>query len=134
MRAAAFAGSLYFALVFTVAFAFGALRVTTLVPLLGEPRAVALEVPVLLVVSWSACAWLTRSFRVPRTSVARLAMGGLALALLGVAEFTLGTLLFGRDASEQLAALRTLPGMLGVLGQIGFGLVPFIHLQWVLRR
>ncbi len=134
MRAAAFAGSLYFALLFSVAFALGALRVTTLVPLLGELGAVALEVPVLLVVSWSACGWLTRSFRVPRTSVARLAMGGLALALLGVAEVTLGTLLFGRGAAEQLDALRTLRGMLGLLGQIGFGLVPFIHLQWVLRR
>ncbi len=61
-------------------------------------------------------------------------MGGLALALLGLAEVTLGTLLFGRSAAEQLAALRTLPGLLGLLGQVGFGLVPFIQLQWVLRR
>ncbi len=134
MRAAAYAGSLYFALVFALAFALGALRVTTLVPLLGELGAVALEVPVVLAASWSACAWLTRSLRVPRTSVARLAMGGLALLLLAVAEMTLGTLLFGRGAAEQLAALRTPPGLLGLVGQIGFGLVPFIQLQWVLRR
>jgi hypothetical protein len=67
MRAAACAGSLYFAL--------GALRATTLVPLLGEPGAAA-----------------------------------------------------------QIAALRTPPGVIGLVGQIGFGLVPFIQLQWVLRR
>ncbi len=134
MRAAACAGSLYFALVFALAFALGALRVTTLVPLLGELGAVVLEVAVVLAASWSASAWLTRSFRVPRTSVARLAMGGLALVLLAVAELTLGTLLFGRGAAAQIAALRTPPGVIGLVGQIGFGLVPFIQLQWVLRR
>jgi hypothetical protein len=25
-------------------------------------------------------------------------------------------------------------GLLGLVGQIGFGLVPFIQLQWMLRR
>ncbi|MFN7642130.1 MAG: hypothetical protein ACK5PW_03425 [Burkholderiales bacterium] len=70
----------------------------------------------------------------PRTSVARLAMGGLALVLLAVAELALGTLLFGRAAAAQLAALRTPPRVIGLVGQIGFGLVPFIQLQWLLRR
>jgi hypothetical protein len=61
-------------------------------------------------------------------------MGGLALVLLAVAEVALGTLLFGRGAAEQLAALRMPAGLLGLVGQIGFGLVPFIQLQWMLRR
>ncbi|RPH44516.1 MAG: hypothetical protein EHM87_10165 [Burkholderiales bacterium] len=134
MRAAALAGSLYFAVVFALAFAFGALRVSMLVPRLGELGAVALEVPVLIAASWSASAWLTRSFRVPRTSVARLAMGGVALLLLAVAELSLGILLFGRGPAAQLAALGTPAGLLGLAGQLAFGLVPFIQLQWVLRR
>jgi hypothetical protein len=49
---------------------------------------VALELPVILAVAWVACGWLTRS--VPATASARLAMGGLAFALLIAAEILLG--------------------------------------------
>jgi hypothetical protein len=134
MRAAVSAGSLYFAIVLALGFALGALRMSVLVPRLGELGAVALEVPVMLAASWSASAWLTRSFRVPRTSVARLAMGGVALGLLAAAEIMLGVLLFGRDAGAQLAALSTPPGLLGLGSQLAFGLIPFVQLQWMLRR
>lgn len=134
MRAAVFAGSLYFMVVYALGFALGALRMDMLVPRLGELGAVAVELPVILAASWSASAWFTGSFRVPRTSIARLAMGGLALALLLVTEVTVGMLLFTRSPAAQLAALGTPAGLLGLAGQLAFGLVPFVQLQWMLRR
>jgi hypothetical protein len=134
MPAALIAGVLYFAIVFAVGFALGTLRVTTLAPRLGELAAVAVEVPAMLVASWLASAWLVRGFRVPRTSVARLAMGGIALAVLVAAEWALGLVLFGRTAGEQIAAWTTPPGLLGLAAQLAFGLVPFVQAQLVLRR
>lgn len=134
MRAALSAGSVYFAIVFAAGFALGTLRVTQLAPLLGEIGAVAVELPVMIAVSWFASAWLCRSWRVPRTSVARLAMGGLALALLLVAEFALGVLGFGRSADAQLVAWASAPGLLGLAGQLVFGLLPFVQVQLALRR
>jgi hypothetical protein len=134
MRAALTAGVLYFAIVFAVGFALGTLRVTTLVPRLGELASVAIEVPAMLVASWLASAWLVRGFRVPRTTVARLAMGGLALVLLLAAEWALGLVLFGRTVAGQLAAWATAPGLLGLGAQLAFGLVPFVQAQLVLRR
>ncbi|HMS81791.1 MAG TPA: hypothetical protein PKC20_20190 [Burkholderiaceae bacterium] len=134
MRAALLAGILYCAIVFAVGFALGTLRVTALAPRFGELAAVAIEVPAMLLASWLASGWLVRTFRVPRTSVARLAMGGLALVLLLAAEWTLGVVLFGRGAGEQLAAWTSPPGLLGLAAQLAFGLVPFAQAQWVLRR
>jgi hypothetical protein len=134
MRAALSAALPYFAIVFAIGFALGTLRVTTLEPRLGELAAVAVELPAMLGASWLASAWLVRGFRVPRTTVARLAMGGLALALLLGAEWALGLLLFGRDAGAQIAAWTSPPGLLGLAAQLAFGLVPFVQAQRVLRR
>jgi hypothetical protein len=134
MPAAVPAGVLYFALVFAIGFALGALRVTLLAPALGEFAAVALELPLMLSASWFASAWLVRSFRVPRTGGARLVMGGVALALLLVAELGLGLFGFGRGLAEQVAAWASPVGMLGLAGQLAFGAIPFVQVQWQLRR
>ena len=127
MRAALIAGVLYFAIVFAVGFALGALRVTVFVPRLGELWAVALEVPAMLAVSWLASARLVRTRRVPRTAAARLAMGGLALALLLAAEWGLGLALSGRGIREQLAAWLAPAGLLGLAAQLAFALVPLVQ-------
>jgi hypothetical protein len=134
MRAALTAGFLYFAIVFAAGFALGTLRVLWLAPLAGPLAAVAIELPVMLAVSWIASDWLCRSFRVLRTSAARLAMGGLAFVLLIAAEVALGTLGFGRSIDEVVADWGTTVGLLGLAGQVAFGLVPFLQAQWVLRR
>jgi hypothetical protein len=134
MPAAVPAGVLYFALVFAIGFALGALRVTLIAPVLGELRAVALEAPLMVLASWFASAWLIRSFRVPRTGGARLAMGGLALVLLLVAELALGLFGFGRSLAAQLDAWGSPAGALGLAAQLAFGLVPFVQVQWQLRR
>ena len=53
------AGTAYFLVVFTFAFAMGVLRVLVLVPRMGEVAAVLIEVPLVVAVSWWVCRWAT---------------------------------------------------------------------------
>jgi hypothetical protein len=122
--AALIAGVQYFAIVFAAGFVLGTLRMTVFVPRIGELAAVALEVPAMLAISWLVCARIVRARRVPRNAAARLAMGGLALALLLGAEWALGFALSGRGAGEQLAAWLAPAGLLGLGAQLAFALVP----------
>ncbi len=118
----------YGAAVFAAGFALGTLRVLLVVPYLGELAAVALEVPVMLCLSWLVAGRVLR--RWPLTGRRqRLAMGGLAFALLMLAETILGITLFGRTLSGVLAAMATPPGLVGLAGQIAFALVPALRGQ-----
>jgi hypothetical protein len=119
---------LYVATVFAAAFALGALRVMLVVPRLGELAAVTLEVPVVLGLSWLVAGRVLRCWPLPRPGQ-RLAMGGLAFALLMLGETILGVMLFGRTPAGILAAMATLPGLVGLAGQIGFGLIPALRGQ-----
>ena len=58
-------GAAYFALVFAAGFALGVVRVLVLAPRLGALSAVALELPLILTVSWIACGWVLKRFSVP---------------------------------------------------------------------
>ena len=73
------AGLVYAALVFAVGFALGALRVTLIAPRLGETRAVLLEAPVMLAVSWMASNWNVARWQVPGDTVARFSWARLPL-------------------------------------------------------
>jgi hypothetical protein len=117
----------YFAVVFTVAFAFGALRVTLIAPVVGALAAVALEVPVILLVSWIVAGRVLG--RWPLTGQAALAMGALAFALLMLAEVTLAFGLSGQSPPAYAATFLTAPGALGLAGQIGFALIPALRVQ-----
>ncbi|MCA3452435.1 MAG: hypothetical protein INF92_19150 [Rhodobacter sp.] len=118
----------YVAAVFAVAFALGTLRVLLVVPYLGELAAVALEVPVVLCLSWLVAGRVLR--RWPLTGRGqRLAMGGLAFVCLMALELIVATGLFGRPLDGVLAAMATLPGLAGLAGQIGFALVPALRGQ-----
>ncbi len=118
----------YVAAVFAAAFVLGTLRVLLVVPRLGELAAVALELPVVLCLSWLVAGRVLR--RWPLTGRGqRLAMGGLAFVCLMALELFLATHLFGRPLDGVLAAMNTLPGLVGLAGQIGFALVPALRGQ-----
>ena len=119
---------IYVAAVFAAAFALGVLRVLVVAPRLGGLAAVALEVPVVLGLSWAVAGAVLRRWPLPRPGQ-RLAMGGLAFAVLMLAEMVLGITLFGRTMAGILAAMTTLPGLIGLAGQIGFALVPALRGQ-----
>ncbi len=123
MAAAIRAGVLYFALVFAAGFVLGTLRVLVLAPAIGETMAVLAELPVILLVAWHACRWLTARLRVPGVLLPRAVMGALAFGLLIGAEAMLGAVL-GRPPAAQLAALATPAGRVGLAGQVAFALMP----------
>ena len=127
MMRAALAGLAYFGVVFAAGFALGTLRVLVLAPRLGEIAAVLLELPIILAMSWVACRWLVTRFDVPKMLSARLVMGGVALAVLLVAEIGVSAFGFGRSLSAHLEQYRRLPALIGLAGQVAFALFPIIQ-------
>ncbi|HME84935.1 MAG TPA: hypothetical protein VKG91_10405 [Roseiarcus sp.] len=117
----------YFAVVFAFGFAIGAGRVFWLQPRVGETTAVAFEAPVMIGVSWLACAKVIGWAGTPATAPARLAMGALALAVLLTADAMLGSVGFGRSLGEQLTAFGRLPGAIGLAAQCLFALMPLLQ-------
>lgn len=127
MTAAARAGLAYVAVVFAVGFVLGALRVTLLVPRLGETLAVLLELPIILAVSWPTCGWLIRRLGVPADWRARAVMGGIAFAALMLLELGVAVLGFGRGVTQHLATYGHWHGALGLAGQVVFALIPLLR-------
>ena len=121
-----FAGVAYFAIVFAAGFLLGALRVLLVAPRTGEFAAVAFELPIMLLIAWIAAARLIRECRLPPAASARLTMGIVAFLLLQAAETALGLFGFGRSIHDQLAAWGGAAGMLGLAGQLAFGLIPLL--------
>ena len=87
-------GAVYFAIVFLVGFALGALRTLVMAPRPSDTLAVLLEAPVILTVGWFVATWCIGRFKVPAATLERLAMGGVALALLMVAELDVSLIFF----------------------------------------
>lgn len=117
-------GLAYFAVVFAAGFVLGTMRVLVLAPRLGETLATSAELPVMLAISWWAAGVVVRRLGVPATSAARVGMGALAFALLLGAEWLLGTLAFGRTASEILAGYGSAAGAAGLAAQTVFAAIP----------
>ena len=124
------AGLAYFAIVFAAGLVLGSLRVVVLAPRIGELGAVAVEVPVMLAVSWFTCARLLAWFEVGGSIIGRFHMGGVAFGLLTIAEIGVSIAAFGRSPAEHLAAYRSGGAILGGLAQIAFAAIPLVQLWW----
>jgi hypothetical protein len=124
MRTILLCAAAYFAIVFAAAFALGAVRVTMIAPRTGALPAVLIEVPIVLAIAWGVCRRLIGFFRLPATASARLQMGGAAFALLMAMEAAVSVFGLGRTLADDLNAFKTAAGFAGLLGQIGFALVP----------
>lgn len=122
------AGALYFTGVFALGFLFGAIRLMLLVPSLGELVAVLIELPVILSMAWLLCARAITRLNVPATPAARLVMGESAFLLLMLAEFALAIVGFGETPASYVSHWTTLPGAIGLAGQIVFGLFPLLQM------
>lgn len=118
------AGLAYWAVVFALGFVLGTIRVLWLAPLIGLLPATALELPLMLGASWFAAGWLVRRFVIDSAGEG-LAAGGLAFALLMVAECTLAITMMGQTAAQWLADLRQPHALLGLAGQVAFALMPW---------
>ncbi len=122
MAAACFTGLLYFAAVFTFAFATGVARVLVVAPWLGPTAAVLLEVPILVLASWIVARRLlrNRSFTLPQ----RAAMGASAFALTMVSEAALAAIMRGQGVVDWAASVATPLGLVGLAAQVAFAAVP----------
>jgi hypothetical protein len=110
--------------VFAFAFVLGALRVTLIAPALGALTAVALEVPVVLALSWIVSGRILN--RWPLSGNQRLGMTLLAFAILMGLELATA-LAFGQTPMQFLTTMTTPAGALGLAGQIGFALIPLFR-------
>jgi hypothetical protein len=126
-QTAALAGLACFASVFAAGFALGTVRVLFLQPIIGPTLATFCELPMMLTVSWITCGWAIRRWSVSPSTRDRLIMGLTALAMLLLAEALLGTYGFGRSPAQQMQALLTPAGLLGLVAQIAFAGVPLLR-------
>ena len=101
LRAAA-AGGAYFALVFAAGFLLSSIRVLIIIPRSGEAVVVGLELLIMLAVSWIVCRRLIGRIDVAAMLTPRLIMGGLAFAILMLAELGVSTQVLGRSVSEHI--------------------------------
>lgn len=108
--------------VFAVAFALGAVRVSLVAPGIEPLLAVALELPLVLALSWHVAGRVLH--RWPQSP--RPGLGLASFLMLMLLELTTA-LAFGQSVTQFLAAMATPPGALGLAGQIGFGLIPLIR-------
>lgn len=129
MTSAFKAGFGYFAAVFAAGFLLGVARTLLIAPRTGDLAAVALELPLILTVSWVACGWAIRRHEVARESAARLVMGLTSFVLLMAAELAVSTLIAGRSLDQHLALYSTAPVLLGLCGQLVFAALPLIRLR-----
>ena len=118
------AGVLYFLLVFAAGFLLGSIRVPLLEPRLGARAAELLELPVMLLAIVAAARWVLRRLAVPASAAARLAMGGIALALMLAAEFGLVLSLRGMSIEQYLATRDPVSGTAYYLSLCVFALIP----------
>jgi hypothetical protein len=123
------AAIVYFALVFGAGFALGTLRVLVVVPLIGDRTAELIELPVMLVVVVLAARWVTRRLAVPVDASTRLAMGGIALALMLAFEFTVVLKLRGMTLRSYIDGFDPVTGSVYYAAQLAMALMP-----WILAR
>lgn len=122
MLAACLLGLQYFTVVFTFAFAMGVIRVLLVAPRLGPTAAVLIEVPILVLASWIVAHSLLRSRTLTLTQCA--AMGAIAFTLTLMCEAALAALILRESLGDWASALVTPLGLIGLAGQIVFGIMP----------
>jgi hypothetical protein len=118
------AGILYFALVFAIGFALGAIRIPFVVPRLGVRWAELLEMPLMLFASFLAARFFVHRFG-PLSSRRRVIMGVVALALLVAAEIGL-TVALAQSVPESIAGRDPVSGIAYLISLAVFAAMPLL--------
>lgn len=119
----------YMSIVFICGFLLGTVRTLWLAPRVGEVSAALLEAPIMLVISWSICTKVIRALHVEATAKARISMGSLAFASLLLVEHGVSRIVFHRELQVELAEYATARGLIGLLAQSVFALMPLLQLK-----
>jgi len=118
----------YFVIVFVAGFALGTIRTLIIAPQTGELAAVAMELPLMIAVSWWACGVVVKRLKPASEVPSRIAMGLIALSLLLLAEIVV-SLGLGLTLAQHLALYATTPVQLGLFGQLLFALFPLLRMK-----
>jgi len=128
------AGVLYFAVVFGAGFVLGPIRVFYVEPRLGTRVAELLESPIMFFVSVIAARLIVRRLAVPRVVFQRLTMGGIALVLMLLAEFSFVSWIRGLSFRGYVATRDPVSGTVYYLLLFLFALMPeFVDRQSAYR-
>ncbi|MEM8808205.1 MAG: hypothetical protein AAGF01_19460 [Cyanobacteria bacterium P01_G01_bin.38] len=123
------AGILYFAIVFSVGFIFGIVRVLWAVPLFGTRVAELLETPFMFVATILTARWVVNLLAIPPRGWVRLGMGLAALSCLLIAEFEIVLRLRHVTIAEYLANRDPVAGAVYYVMLYLFAIMP-----WVISR
>ncbi len=118
---------IYFIGVFIAAFALGTLRVLVIIPMVGEIPAVLLEIPIVLVISWTYFKYLITRKKLILGWNDLFLLGVYAFTYLMITEYVISIYLFQRTPTDYFDSLQTTHGLIGLLGQVGFALVPLLQ-------
>ncbi len=124
------AGMAYFSLAFGAGFVLGAIRVTFLVPRLGERIAELIEMPFMLVVIFLAARFITQRFTLPATAPVRLGAGLIALALLIAAELLLAVALQDQSLGDYVSSRDPVSGTVYLAMLVLFAAMPLLIGRW----
>ncbi|MES2883741.1 MAG: hypothetical protein V4709_02985 [Pseudomonadota bacterium] len=121
------AAAIYFALVFGTGFALGTLRVLLMVPMVGARTAELIESPLMLLVTIFAARWLDRHRWRDFEGSQRLAVGGIAVTMILLADLAVGVLLRG------LSPMQVFISRDAVSGLVYYGLLAiFALMPWAI--
>lgn len=118
------AGVIYFLLVFAVGWVLGPIRELWAVPHLGRVAAMLSEAVIMLLAMIVAARWVIRWFDVPRTLLATISMGPVALALLVPAEIAGVVWVRGLSLQGYFASFLTAPGVISLVMFLLFAAMP----------
>lgn len=118
------AAGCYVALAFGAGFVVGPVRELVLAPAIGATAALAVETPIMALVSWLAARWTAVRFAVPSRVAARLRMGLLALGMLVALEEGTTRLLRGGSIFAHWADQPGAEQLLTVVGLLLFLAMP----------
>lgn len=116
----------YFAIVFTVGFLCGPIRVLMLEPMFGATAAVLLEAPILLMAMLYAARFVPRRLRLSPTSAAHLGMGLAALVLVLLADLGVGLYIRDLSLGAMAANFGTPAGRIYAAMLLVFALMPWL--------
>ena len=118
------AGSLYFTVVFAVGFVLGTVRTLWVAPRLGTRAAELIEEPLMFGVSFLAARWIVNLRRFPPDPRMRLALGGIALGLMLLVEFTFVLWIREVTMRDYLATRDPISGTAYFLTLAAFAVMP----------
>ncbi len=120
------AGVLYFAVVLGCGVVLGIIRTLWIVPHVGTRMAELMEAPIMLTVTMVAARWIVKRLAVPAAASNRLGMGGIALGLMLVVEFSLVMRLRGLTLRKYLATRDPVAGAVYYAMLALFAVMPFL--------